>query len=84
MTRKLSGDADPDYEDDFQGEPVKILVDNELEFIRSLMLLEAVGVWIREDYDCLKHDIKAEDGNCDVIREGGRFLSLVGEEEIIY
>lgn len=27
MTRKLSGDADPDYEDDFQGEPVKILVD---------------------------------------------------------
>jgi hypothetical protein len=75
---------DPDYEDDFKGEPVKITVDNELEFVKSLANLEAIGVWIREDYDCLKPDIKAEDGNRDVIREGGRFLSLVGEEEIIY
>lgn len=72
-----AGNDDPDYEDDFKCEPVKIMVNNELEFVKSLANLEAIGVWIREDYNCLKPDenVKAE---------GGRFLSLVGEEEIIY
>jgi len=72
-----AGDDNPDYEDDFKGEPIKILADNELEFIKSLAFLGVIGVWIREDYDCLKPDVNLK-------AEGGRFLSLVGEEEIIY
>ncbi len=79
-----AGNDDPDYEDDFGGEPVKIMVDNDVEFIKSLATLGTIGVWTRDGYNYLESDSSKTEDKCSINTEGGRFLSIVGDEEIIY
>ncbi len=45
-----ASEDDPDYEDDFQGEPFKIVVDSDIELLKSLCELGTIGFWVREDF----------------------------------
>ncbi|WP_313559195.1 hypothetical protein [Ruminiclostridium cellobioparum] len=75
-------DGDPDYEDDFHSEPIKILVDNDIEFIKSLVTLGTIGVWVRDDYNYL--DSKSEFDDDKIKSKGGRYVSITDGEEIVF
>ncbi len=79
MENYSAGEDDPDYEDDFTGEPEKIIVDDDLAFVKSLAGLGTVGVWVRDGYDL---EAGAKDSGAK--EEGGRYTSISDGQGLIF